>query len=171
MFSVASHDGLGFLRAALSTANPAVNPTIVRSRGVPLFDFDGVSSWMIKLDSFPCFPYQIHYLADWIALAGAIQIADPGEMRRLALAIARVENDDRAEGVAEMLAWIEENGPRAAEDSRLVQLMLRRGADASAMLQGTELRSLFSEIDPPVKEVGGGLPVAPQTLDSLNSPS
>jgi hypothetical protein len=167
MFSIASHDGLGFLRSALSVLHPSVNPTIVRSRGVPLFDFDAVSTWMIKLESYPCFPYQIHYLADWIALVGGIKIANPNgnaekleglfddgfiqewtpEMRQLLLAVARLEDNDRAGGLADMLAWIEAQHNPAVSAFKLTKLLLKRGIEAAAILKGTELRALFDNGD------------------------
>jgi len=86
-----------------------------------LFYFCEPRDWAIKLDSYPCFPYQIHYLADWIAQAGALHIAYPNqtpsetpadafavffdrgfigqwtpESRKLLLAVAKIEEEERS---------------------------------------------------------------------------
>lgn len=169
MHSVTASDGLKFLREGLAALHHSKQPNIARSRGVCLFNFDDnrdrlKEDWMLKLDSFPCFPYQIHYLADWIATSGAVKIGRPGrnstdafasffeegfveewtaELRQLFLAGLRLERQDLAGGLEEILRWIHDYPNKLHHPSTVMQRILALGAEVSLNLSGTELRRLF----------------------------
>ena len=162
MLSVSSSEGLNYLRETLSAIRLSVPPTIVRARGVALFDFEDTSDWMTKLYTFPCFPYQAHYLADWVARSGAIQVARSAEDQEnplagiftngfveewnsgkldLLLAIIQLERGDSAGGIREVLTWLEEH--QHDQDSTAVKLLLSRAGLAAETVDGPSLRSLF----------------------------
>jgi len=164
MHSVASTDGMARLRDGLAVTKPSTNPMIYRARGVPLFYFARPGDWMIKLRSYPCFPYQIHYLADWIAQASAIKIANPqgtatdtlalffnrgfiGEWNpdncKLTLAATKVENEDPVGGLKEMLVWAEQHKGNLLNFPKLTRLLLDRGLDSLKHIHGVQLRGLF----------------------------
>lgn len=162
MLSVSSSEGMNYLRETLSALRLSVPPTIVRARGVALFDFEDTSDWMTKLYTFPCFPYQAHYLADWVARSGAIQVARSSEKRESPLAgifrngfaeewnirkldllraVIRLERGDFAGGIRDVLIWLEAQSHD--QDSTAVRLLLSRAGLAAETLDGSSLRSLF----------------------------
>jgi len=70
--SVASDHALFAIREALaSLPKRPCRLTIERCRSVALMDFGDRRGWLHRLNLFPAFPLQIHYLADWISRQGA----------------------------------------------------------------------------------------------------
>jgi hypothetical protein len=164
MISVTSYDGLNYLRETLAALNPALSPNIVRARGCALFDFDDPRDWLTKLYVFPCFPYQPHYFADWIARSGVQQIGEPesnnsltdafttgfvsswyGAKQRLLHAVLRLDNNDESGGLKEILDWLEaERVDDNSGDDALVTLLLACGHRSALKASGGTLRRLFA---------------------------
>ncbi|HAB16489.1 MAG TPA: hypothetical protein PLX89_04805 [Verrucomicrobiota bacterium] len=163
MISVSSYDGLNYLRETLARLSPALSPNIVRARGCALFDFDDPGDWLVKLHCFPCFPYQPHYLADWIARSGVEKAGNAGAecalenafasgfvtdwtARKKALlnAVVSVEGGDSLDGLKAIVKWLE-LGDDTIGGCRASELLLSKAHESAVKADGNTLRGLFAE--------------------------
>ncbi len=162
MVSVSSYDGLNYLRETLARLTPTLSPNIVRARGCALFDFEDTRDWMVKLYCFPCFPYQPHYLADWIARCGVQETGDADQkcalqeafasgfltdwsasMKELLNAVVDLDGSDTLEGLRALVKWLERRGDSSG-GCRATDLLLARSHETAVKADGNILRGLFA---------------------------